>query len=245
MTAPPRRSTSSRPSRSPTIPNAATGTAPWRSAWPRSSSPGCACSPAPGCGRARSSSTPTTTASRGPGTPLGLIADVLTPVGRALVHGDRPQRLPALDPARHHVLPARGTGGVLPAVPDARAGRRPDPARWRHLRRAVREPRPRRHRRRARRPARPPVVRHPGRRAGDGAVRRLPRVVRALVRLRRGAADRARRRLPAVPHRRAVAARRRRGRARHGDPPERHRPRRRVRGRRRASRSTAAATGCR
>ena len=110
-----------------------------------------------------------------PGTPLGPDRQRPHPVGRALVHGDRPRWLPAVDPAGHHVLPAGGAGRLLPAVSDPGAGRRPDPARRRHLRRPVRELGARRDRRRARRRARPPVVRRPGRRAGDGAVRRLPR----------------------------------------------------------------------
>ena len=132
-----------------------------------------------------------------PGTPLGLIASVLTQWDglwyMEIVRGGYPRSIPP--DITYFQQEARAA--FFPLYPMLVAGRRPDPARWRHPRRAVREPRARRDRRRARRPARPPPVRHRRRRAGDGAVRRLPRVVRALVRLRRGAADRARRRLPA------------------------------------------------
>ena len=47
-----------------------------------------------------------------------------SPSGTPLVPGDRPQRLPTLDPAGHHVPPGRGPGRVLPALPGARARRR-------------------------------------------------------------------------------------------------------------------------
>ena len=76
--------------------------------------------------------------------------------------------------------------------------------------------------------------------AGDGAVRPVPRLGRAVVVVRRGGAHRLRRGVPAVPAARAVAARRRRRGDRHGDAPERHRHRRRLR-RRRGDRHLPAA----
>ena len=120
------------------------GAAPWPSASPPSSSPGCACWPAPACAPrqvtvdAHDNLEPRARQPVGPGH-RGVHA-----VGRPLVHGDRPQRLPDVDPAEHHLLPARGPRRVLPAVPDGRPGLRPDPPRRRHARRA-------RHQRAARR----------------------------------------------------------------------------------------------
>ena len=60
------------------------------------------------------------------------------------------------------------------------------------------------------RPARPGAVRRHGRLPGDGAVRRVPRQLRAVVHVLRGDADRARCGVPAVPPPRAVVARRHR-----------------------------------
>ena len=53
-----------------------------------------------------------------PGTPARPGHRRVHAVGRPVVPGDRPQRLPAVDPPGHHLLPARGPRRVLPAVPD-------------------------------------------------------------------------------------------------------------------------------
>ena len=56
-----------------------------------------------------------------PGSPLGLVSGVFTQWdGRWYMEIVR-NGYPRVDPARHHVLPGRGPGRVLPAVPDARA----------------------------------------------------------------------------------------------------------------------------
>ncbi len=180
---------------------------------------------------------------RSPGTPLGLITGVLTQWDGLwyleIVRSGYPRSIPPdityfqlearaaffplyplLVRAFDRILPGGDTLAAL-AVNDGAGPRRRHP----------------------RRRARPTPVRQRRRRAGDGAVRRVPRLVRALLRLRRGAADRARRGLPVVPARRAVAAGRRHRRPGDGDQTQRRRPHRRLRRRRRSSPSAAAATG--